>query len=63
MSDTIEETPEREVVGDYQTIRVAGRDYLFERTEHGTLIYVGYAPPVIVVDEDEPKPFDPSEYR
>lgn len=60
MSDTAEE---HEVAGDYVTIPIAGHDYLFERTEHGTLKYVGYSPRAVVEYEDEPKPFDPSEYR
>ena len=50
------------VVGKHVTIRVAGNNYLFEKTPHNTLIYVGFDV-AVDSDDDEPEPFDPAEYR
>ena len=69
MSDPVDETPEDftfpgpNIAKHQVVIPIAGRNYLFEKTENGTLIYVGHSPRADISDEDEPKPFDPSEYR
>jgi len=55
--------PGPEVAGKYTTIRIGANNYLFERTPHDTLIYVGFDVAVDTDDDDDPKPFDPSEYR
>jgi hypothetical protein len=73
MSDTVEETPE---VNYYPalslpfdgtemiTVRVGSRLYLFEKDpETGECLYIRHAPSPGLSDEDEPKPFDPAEYR
>ena len=68
MSDPVDETPEDftfpgpNIAKNQVVIPIAGRHYVFEKTENGTLIYVdNFA--IAVVDEEEPKPFDPSGYR
>lgn len=68
MSDTVEvpteEFGEDDITdaGQKVTIHIGAFNYFFEKTPHGTLIYLNRYP-VNVVDDDDPEPFDPSEYR
>ena len=68
MSDPIDETPEEfvapgpEIAGNQVAIHVGSRTYIFERQPHGGLMLVDHYTNVFV-DEDEPEPFDPSQYR
>jgi hypothetical protein len=51
-----------EVAGNEVTIRVGSFNYVFERQPDGGLKFVSGHPFAIPDDEDD-KPFDPSEYR
>jgi hypothetical protein len=68
MSDEVEAKPEEFLLphdggSRIITVRVGSFNYLFERTLHGSLIYVSRSPVPDLVDDDVDKPFDPSQYR
>lgn len=68
MSDAPDEIPEEflspgpEVSGEQVIIRVGAYNYLFERNDEGELTFRSRTP-IVLSDDDEPVPFDPSQYR
>lgn len=70
MSDSAHETldefriPGPDISGEQVTVRVGAFNYYFENSGDGALSYAGRCPIEMVDDDDDDeKPFDPSEYR
>ena len=63
MSDEIPEEFSSPVAGEEVIIRVGVFNYVFEKTPHDTLIYKSRYPAASLPDDEDDKPFDPSEYR
>lgn len=56
------DAPGPDIAGAQVSVRVGAFNYYFEKNEDETLSYAGRYP-IDMVDDDDEKPFDPSEYR